>query len=190
MFASRFNKPTLLRELLADVKEVLYSVIDAIGRGKIRAEVSANIDVESLKYCEQIVEKCVKDLGPQADDETLGTLGEALLHFMLIASLLPSERKVSVAGVELDIVVPSVKNLTKDPSKALVIQVIKDSTPKRARQAEAVQPNAGNLWVMSARPIETGHKNYVLRDNYPSIIPDIHAFLEDKGVSSLKMLHG
>lgn len=177
-------------KLSADVKEVLYSVIDGIGRGKIRSEVSANIDAASRKYCEQIVERCIKELGPQTSDEALGTLGEALLHFMLTASLLPSERKVSLAGVELDIVIPSVKNLTKDPSKALVIQVIKDGTPQRAMQVEPVQPNADNLWVISARPIETGHKNYALRDNYPSIISDIHAFLKDKGVSSLKMLHG
>lgn len=173
-----------------DVKEVLYSVIDGIGRGKIRSEVSANIDAASRKYCEQIVEKCINELGPQTNDEVLGTLGEALLHFMLTASLLPSERKVSLAGVELDVVIPSIKNLTKDPSKALVIQVAKDGTLQRAKQAEEVQPNAGNLWGISARPIETGYRNYVLRDNYPSIISDIHAFLKDKGVSSLKMLHG
>lgn len=174
----------------ADVKEVLYSVIDGIGRDKIRAEVSTSIDAASRKYCGQIVEKCIKELGPQTNDEVLGTLGEALLHFMLTASLLPSERKVSLAGMELDVVIPSIKNLTKDPSKALVIQVVKDSTLQRARQAEGAQPNAGNLWIISARPVETSHRNYVLRDNYPSIISDIHAFLKDKGVSSLKMLHG
>lgn len=173
----------------ADVKEVLYSVIDGIGRGKIRAEVSANTDAASRKYCEQIVKKCINELGRQIDDEVLGTLGEALLHFMLTASLLPSERKVSLAGVELDIVIPSVKSLAKDSSKALVIQVIKDGTPHRAKQAEKVQPNASNLWVISARPIETGHKNYALSGTYLSIISDIHAFLKDKGVSSLKMLH-
>jgi hypothetical protein len=175
--------------LSADVKEVLYSVIDGIGRGKIRAEVSANIDAASRKYCEQIVEKCINELGSQTDDEALGTLGEALLHFMLTVSLLPSERKVSLAGVELDIVIPSVKNLKKDLSKALVIQVIKDGTQHRAKQAEKVQPNAANLWVISARPIEMDHKNYALMGTYPSIISDIYAFLKDKGVSSLKMLH-
>ncbi|MEM2141344.1 MAG: hypothetical protein QXJ74_02510 [Nitrososphaera sp.] len=173
----------------ADVKEVLYSVIDGIGRGKIRAEVSADVSA-SKRYCEEITEKCVRALGSQTDDETLGTLCEALLHFMLTASLLPSERKVTVNGVEISVVVPSVKSLAKDPSKSLVIQVVKDGTLQRVREAEKVQPVPDNLWVVSARPIDTDHKNYALNGKYSSIISDIRAFLQDKGVSSLKMLHG
>ncbi|HEX9677561.1 hypothetical protein [Nitrososphaera sp.] len=176
--------------MVEDIKDVLYSVIDGIGREKMRAEVSADIDAASKKYCEEIVQKCVKVPGQRIDDETLGTLCEALLHFMLTASLLPSERKVTVNGAELDIVVPSVKSLAKDPSKALVIQVIKDGRPDRVREAEKVQPNADNLWVISARSIDTGHGNYALNGRYSSIISDIRAFLQEKGVSSLKMLHG
>ena len=176
--------------MAADIKEVLYSVIDDIGRDKIRAEVSADINAASKKYCEEILGKCIKALGHQTDDETLGTMCEALMHFMLTASLLPSERKVNVNGIELDVVIPSVKSLVKDPSRALVIQVVKNNTADRVREAEKAQPNAGNLWVVSARPIETGHVNYALKGRYQSIISDIRAFLKDKGVSSLKMLHG
>lgn len=173
----------------ADVKEVLYSVIDGIGRAKIRADVSADIDA-SKRYCEEITEKCVKALGSQTDDGTLGTMCEALLHFMLTASLLPSERKVVVNGTEIDIVVPSVKNLAKDHMKTLVIQVVKDGTALRVREAEKVQPHPDNLWVVSARPVDAGHRNYALKGRYPHIISDIRAFLQDRGVSSLKMFHG
>lgn len=172
------------------MKEVLYSVIDSIGRGKIRAEVSADIDAASKRYCEEITEKCINALGKQADDETLGTLCEALLHFMLTASLLPSERKVKLDGIELDLVIPSIKSLSRDPSKALVIQVVKGSATSRIKEAEKVQPNAENLWLISARPLDASHRNYALRGRYPSIISDIRAFLQEKGISSLKMLHG
>lgn len=175
--------------MAADIKEVLYSIIDDIGRDKIRAEVAADIDMASRKYCEQITEKCVKALGHQTDEETLGTLCEALLHFMLTASLFPSERKVMLKGVELDVVIPSVKSLTKDPSKALVIQFVKDGKTDRVRMAEKVQPNADNLWVVSAKPVDAGHKNYALEGRYQLIISDIRLFLQKKGVSGLKMLH-
>ena len=57
-------------------------------------------------------------LGYDLDDETLGMLCEALLHFMLTASVLPSERKVYWKGVNLDIVVPSLKILSKSPDRA------------------------------------------------------------------------
>ena len=175
--------------LSADVKEVLYSVIDGIGRGKIRMEVSADV-AASKRYCEEITEKCVNALGSQTDDETLGTLCEALLHFMLTASLLPSDRKVTIDGIEVSVVIPSVKSLAKDPSKSLVIQVVKDGTVRLVREAEKVQPIPDNLWAVSARPIDTGHRNYALKGRYPLMISDVRAFLQDKGVSSLKMLHG
>lgn len=176
-----------------DVKEVLYSVIDEIGREKIRADVSRNAD-SSKRYCEEIVEKCTRVLGSEADDETLGTLCEALLHFMLTASLLPSERKVTVDGIELDIVVPTVKNLMKSPDKALVIQFVKnDRDFAKIGQAERVQKHRENIWMVSTRKIDYECRNYTLVNDklkYSSLIADIRAFLSSKGISSLKMLHG
>jgi hypothetical protein len=176
----------------ADVKEVLYSVIDGIGREKIRSEVSADTGA-SKRYSQEIVEKCVQALGPEAGDEALGTLCEALLHFMLTAALLPSERKVTVSEVELDIVVPSVKSLAKDPAKTLVIQVSKDGSADRVKNAEHVQPVRDNIWAVSARRIDTDRRSYCLeggRLHYASLIAEIKSFLAEKGVSSLKMLHG
>jgi hypothetical protein len=176
-----------------DIKDLLYAVIDSIGREKIRADVSSSIE-SSKKYCAEIMDRCTHDLGDEANDETLGTLCEALLHFMLTASLLPSERKVTVDGTELDVVVPSVKNLAKSPDKTLVIQMVKaDADLARIRQAQVVQKNTENLWIISARKIDYRGKNYHLGNaklQYSSIVSDIHAFLARKGVNSLKMLHG
>ena len=176
---------------MADVKEVLYSVIDSIGREKIRAEVSSDIDSASRKYCKEIVEKCRQSLG--VGDEELGTLCEALLHFMLTASLLPSERKVTVGGVDLDIVIPSTKSLTKNPDKALVMQVIKVAGDKdRVAQAAQAQPNLENVWTVSAKSLHSGARNYSLdgiKFNYLALVSDIHAFLGAKGNSGLKLLH-
>ncbi|MGI0019780.1 MAG: hypothetical protein ACREAY_04865 [Nitrososphaera sp.] len=180
--------------MVLDVKEVLYSIIDSIGRDTIRAEVSSNIDAASRRYSEKIISKCVDVLGQEADDETLGTLCEALLHFMLTASQLPSERKVTVSGIELDVVIPSTKSLAKDPARAIVIQVIKaEGDMAKIRQAEQVQPRRENVWTVSAKSLMIQSRNYNLADGkfkYPSLISDIHAFLADRGISSLKMFHG
>lgn len=177
-----------------DIKQVLYAVIDDIGKEKIRADVSSNIE-SSERYCAEIMKRCIRELGDEAnDEESMGTLCEALLHFMLTASLLPSERKVTVGGIDLDLVVPSVKNLAKNPDKTLVVQVIKTGADMaKIRRAQEVQKNIENLWIISARKIEYKGRNYHLDDaefQYPSIVSDIHAFLAHKGVSSLKMLHG
>lgn len=180
--------------MVLDVKEVLYSVIDSIGRDTIRAEVSSNIDAASRKYSEEIISRCAGLLGHKADDETLGTLCEALLHFMLTASQLPSERKVTVNGVELDVVIPSTKSLAKEPAGAVVIQVVKaDGDLARIKLAGQVQPRRENVWTVSAKSLMIQSRNYNLDDGkfqYPSLISDIHAFLSDRGISSLKMFHG
>lgn len=196
--AIRFNKRTrVCNGVPKDIKQVLYAVIDDIGKEKIRADVSSDVE-SSRKYCAEIVSRCIQELGDEAKgDEALGTLCEALLHFMLTASLLPSERKVTVdSGIELDLVVPSVKSLAKSPDKTLVVQVIKEAGADMAKinQAQEVQKNADNLWIISAREIDYDGRNYHLgsaRFEYSSIVTDIHAFLARKGVSSsLKMLHG
>ncbi len=177
----------------ADVKDLLYSAINEIGREKIRMDVASDVDV-CAKYCIEIFNKCSGRLGSEANDETLATLCEALLHFMLTTSLLPSERKVCMRSLDLDVVIPSTRILAKSPDKSLVIQVIrgKDLAAK-VKQAESVQPYRENIWLVSAKQLQTNHRNYHLSSGsfpYSRIIYDISAFLSEKGDRGLKLLHG
>lgn len=176
----------------ADVKDILYSVIDDIGREKIRTDITTNVDM-CEKYCRDIINKCTSRLG-QTDDETLSTLCEALLHFMLTASVLPSERKVSSQGADLDVVIPSLKMLDQSPDKALVIQVIKrrEDLAAKARQAESVQTRQENIWFISAKKLEIDRRSYHLGSGdcpYSRIIPDINTFLVEKGNRGLRLLY-
>lgn len=174
-----------------DAKDVLYSVINEIGREKIRMDIAADIKM-SEKYCRDIADRCTSRLNG-ADEGMLATLCEALLHFMLTASLLPSERKVSVRGAELDIVVPSTKALDKNPDRSLVIQVVRNDLSEKTSQARAVQPRAENIWLISAKKQQTDLKNYHLSPGslqYWRLISDINAFLLEKGNRGLRLLHG
>jgi hypothetical protein len=176
----------------ADIKDVLYSAINGIGRKKIRMEVAANVKT-SEKYCVDILDRCMFKLGAEANRETLATLCEALLHFMLTASLIPSERKISVRGVDLDIVVPSTRVLNKSPDKSLVIQVVKADLESKVKQAEMLQPHRENIWLVSSEQLKTDHRNYHLGSDglqYSRIISDISTFLSEKGDRGLKLLHG
>ncbi len=177
----------------ADVKDLLYSAINEIGREKIRMDVASDVDV-CEKYCMEIINKCESRLGSEANDETLATLCEALLHFMLTASLLPSERKVNVHGADLDVVIPSTRILAKSPDKSLVIQVIRrNDLAAKVKQAESVQPNSENIWLISAKQLQARHRNYHLGSGslqYSLIISDISAFLSERGDRGLKLLHG
>jgi hypothetical protein len=176
-----------------DIVDILYSCIDEIGRERIRTEITSDI-AASKKFCKEIIGRCRSKLGPGLDDETLATICEATLHFMLTVSLLPSERKVNVRGMDLDIVIPSQRMLGRQPEKTLVVQVIKKSNDiAKVRQAESVQPKHANIWTVSAKPVQTGHKNYHLdseKFSYIDLISDINLFLLDSGVRGLKLLHG
>jgi len=177
----------------ADIKDILYSIIDKIGKEKIQIEVNSEIEI-SEKRCDEILEECKKLMGSGISEESLVDLCEALLHFLLTACLLPSERKVNLKGIELDLVVPSLKMLKKDPDKALVIQIIRENEELgELERTKSMQPNDENIWLVSARKLDTHHKNYYVGSSlfpYSRIIIDINAFLVRKGNRGLKLLHG
>jgi hypothetical protein len=78
-----------------EIKQILYSVIEDIGKEKIQAEVTSSIE-SSQKYIDIIMRKCITKIASESNDdhdETIATLCEALLHFMLTICTLPSERK-------------------------------------------------------------------------------------------------
>lgn len=176
-----------------DIKDILYSAIAKMGKDKIRMEVINEIEI-SERRCIEILEECKKKMANDLDDESLVDLCEALLHFMLTASLLPSERKVTWRGAELDLVIPSVKMLNKSPDKTLVIQIIKgNEAVRKIKDAKTIQPHDVNIWTVSAKRLEVDHKNYYVGSSlfpYPRIIVDINAFLAHKGNRGLKLLHG
>jgi hypothetical protein len=176
-----------------DIKDILYSAIAKFGKDKIRMEVINDIEM-SERRCNEILEECKKKMTNNLDDESFANLCEALLHFMLTASLIPSERKVTWKGVELDLVIPSLKILNKSPDKTLVIQIIKgNEVVRKIKDAKSVQPHDVNIWTVSAKRLEVDHKNYYVGSSlfpFTRIIVDVNAFLAHKGNRGLKLLHG
>ena len=109
---------------MGDIGDILYSVITEIGKDKIQSDITSNIDL-SKQYIDKILSGCYKMID-STDNESVGTLCEALLHFMLTACTLPSARKVSIDDINLDIVIPNVHTLRNSPDKAIIIQIIKN----------------------------------------------------------------
>ena len=180
--------------LSIDAPSVLYSAINEIGRRKIREDIASNIAL-SEKYCNSILGKCKEKLVNDSDSETLGSICEGLLHFMLTAALLPSQRKVTSRQYEIDVIVPSLRLLEKEPQKVLLIQVLKSSkgAARKISDAEALQPVRDNIWVVASKKISAGYRSYHFGfDNptYSRIIIDIHDFVTKNRLSGLRLLHG
>jgi len=186
------------------VKDILYSVIESIGREKIQADVVANIN-SSQNYIHIIIAECIANLnvGSDADDNEMAikTLGEALLHFMLTVCSIPSERKIHVKeNLTVDVIIPNLRGLKKEPERSIIIQFIKDDAHlSNVSRLEFLQPNYENIWLIYVRsPLPSKYTTYCLlyneakfqnNNNYSNIIIDINKFLRETGDTSFKFIH-
>jgi len=162
------------------IKQILYSVIEEIGRENIQLNISSNI-MFSQKYIDIIMNRCITRLTYESDiydhslDIIIAVLCEALLHFMLTISSLPSERKVEI----------------KD-----VIQIIRDKKTDltKVKKVEVLQPNSQNIWCISPRPLSIAkYTEYSMfpdhrSHKYSNILTDIDKFLNTMNVRSFRFI--
>lgn len=180
-----------------EITTLLYSIIDRIGKQKIRSELTSDIEL-SRSYIEMIMADCEKRI-EAADEDALGSLSEGLLHFMLTVCSLPSNRKVEINNTVLDIVIPNLHTLKTFPNKSLVIQIVKKTNDMNLKinTVARFQPEYKNLWVLSKRPLSIEYINYTIcpeekvipsfeRRNFRDIIVDIQNFLKETGDKSLR----
>jgi hypothetical protein len=185
---------------LEDVVKTLYSIIGEFGRDKIQRDIALNIE-KSRQYIEIILNRCCR-IRDFTTVEIMGSLCEALLHFMLTASTIPSVRKVSIDGIKLDIVIPNIHTLRNFPDKAIVIKIIKEDGSIRKeeqRKIKNIQPNHDNLWIVSKKPFPGDYINYTvdsrnnmnasMRRSFHDIIVDIDSFLERTRDRSFRFFH-
>ena len=185
-----------------EVKDILYSTIESIGKERIRIDITTNINL-SEKYIEFIMAECVTKININSsisyNDETIAVLSEALLHFMLTVCTLPSERKVQVKdNLTLDVVIPNLQSLKSMPDKSIIIEIIRDKADlDKISDLELVGPNYKNIWLISMIPFSiTKYRMYCLFPNiglygnsFSNIITDINKFLIESGDKSLRFIH-
>ena len=184
-----------------EVKDILYSTIESIGKERIRSDTTSNINF-SEKYIDAIMAGCITKINVNSNasnkDETIAVLSEALLHFMLTVSTLPSERKIQVKdNPTIDVVIPSLQSLKRTPDKSIIIEIIRNKMDSdKISQLEFLQPNHKNIWLISVIPFSTTrYRTYGMSTNtglfhsFSNIIKDINNFLKETGDKSLRFIH-
>ena len=186
---------------MEDIGNTLYSIIDDIGKEKIQSDITLNIEL-SKQYIQVILAQFYNRVDI-ANDESIGTLCEALLHFMLTACTLPSVRKVTIDKINLDIIVPNLHTLSNFPEKAIVIQiqkVAKSITKHEQKNLRKMQPNIKNLWIVTKEPLFGDYINYSIESvnsrktssvvrNFGDIIVDIDTFLKQTKDRTIRFFH-
>ncbi|HXV88242.1 MAG TPA: hypothetical protein VD710_04005 [Nitrososphaeraceae archaeon] len=177
------------------IKKELYYAVKEIGKEKIQKDIISCIQ-SSREYIDLLMNKSIDRL--MATDQSLdydrliGTLSEALLHFMLTISTLPSERKIRLnSELVIDVVIPNLRILKTNPSKSIIVQFIKEGSEiNNVSKLQFIQPNPENIWIVSYKPLsDAKYKTYsILPDSYSNIIIDIHKFLKQTGDKSLRFI--
>jgi len=128
-------------------------------------------------------------------DESVGILATGLLHFLLTNALLTSQRKIQYNGIEIDIVIPDLKTLKKDPKKTLLICIPKTSDKKEIEQKlmglYKIQPEKQNVWLVLSQELDFENRSYIIEkedQTFSKIIFDITQFVNVEGQSKFKIL--
>jgi hypothetical protein len=153
-----------VKQGMQNISNTLYSIIGEIGKEKIQSDITLNIEL-SRHYIQFILDR-YNNLASNANDESIGSLCEALLHFMLTACTLPSARKVTIDNINIDIVIPNLQTLRNFPDKAIVIQIPKDArslTKQIHKNFTTLQPNIKNLWIVTKEPVLGNYINYFVK---------------------------
>ena len=156
------------------MKNELYSVLNDFGKENIQIEFQNNIN-SSIPKIKEILSKTIATIYEKKEnidsdynnfEKSLSILCEAFLHFLLTITSLPSQRKIMLNELEIDLVIPDIKTLYKDPKKTLIIKFDKDSsTIEYIKKLDNIQKIKENIWIVSATTLEINYRNYVIYKN-------------------------
>jgi len=128
-------------------------------------------------------------------DESVGVLATGLLHFLLTNALLNSQRKIEYNGIKIDIVIPDLKTLEKDPKQTLIICIPKTNDKnvieQKLLELYKIQPEKQNIWLVLSQELDFKNKSYIIQKKdhtFSKIIFDIAQFVNVHGQNKFKIL--
>lgn len=162
------------------IKNDLYSVLNDLGKESLQIEFQSNIN-SSVPKIKEIISKTIELRYKNKDKEmldndnyndsekSLSLLCESLLHFLLTITSLPSQRKIMLKDVEIDLVIPDLKSLNKGPKKSLIIKFDKDASTINYidRLHNNIPIDRENVWIVSPTPLDINsrNRNYIIYKN-------------------------
>lgn len=173
------------------IKEYLFNYIE---KSEKRFQVLFS-ETKMNEIIDDILDNCYYKVAVMENkEESLGVLVTGILHYMLTNAILTSQRKVEYQGIEIDIVIPDLKTLEKDPKKTLIICIPKTLDKKiiqeKLEQLQKIQPEKQNIWLVLTQDLGFD-KTYVIQkegSSFSNIIYDIAKFVNVQGHSKFKIL--
>jgi hypothetical protein len=124
--------------------------------------------------------------------ENYETFAESLMHYLLTNAMIPSQRKVTVGEIQVDIVIPDLRALNEKNSDAIILAFPKTndkaSIKKRLEELAALQPNQQNIWLIQKVSLDLPYKTYEIDNgSFYNILEDIKSSKAGKAKSKFKI---
>lgn len=169
------------------IKDLLYQTLQTISEDTIQEKITKN--PKSLIH--EIFSKANIDALDGNKTENYETFAESLMHYILTNALIPSQRKVTIDQVELDIVIPDIRTLRSSNKDAIIILFPKtdnkESILQRLEKISTIQPNTKNIWLVQKSALALPYTTYEIDASHSffDIIDDIKT--SSKSQSKLKI---
>jgi len=143
---------------------------------------------------EDIISSCYDKVTQKNKDENLAVLATGILHYMLTNAMITSQRKIEFQGISLDIVIPDLKTLEKDPKKSIIIHIPETSNKilikEKIELLECIQPEKQNIWLVLNEDLGFKNKTFEIKKggSFTNIIFEIVNFVNVQGNDKFKIL--
>jgi hypothetical protein len=177
-----------------EIKEILYNAIRNYQEHKIISDIAQGDSPQTINTlcneCMPVLEK----IEGKTSEKTI-SFAEGLVHYLLTVALIPSQRKITFASVDVDIVIPDTATLSSISENALVIAFPKTNDPvsikKRVMELTQIQPHKENIWFVLENDLPLEVKTYKIdnseKEPFTNIINDIIWFTSNRKQSKLKI---
>lgn len=172
------------------IKDRLYHTIETISESKINQEITQNNTSSIIK---QIISESNLDTLPGNHVETYETFAESLMHYLLTNALIPSQRKITINQIDVDVIIPDTRTLglTKKDAIILVFPKTDDLATIRARlqKLDTIQPIKENIWLIQKSSLGLPYRTYAIDGecSFANIINDIKSETSSKIQSKFKI---
>jgi hypothetical protein len=181
----------------AELVSVVYDAINDIGKHKIRSDVVSNIKIAD-EYMQSLFNRSSEHFINRLDSDSLITMYEILLHFMLTACTIPSQRKVKISQLKIDLVIPNLHILSRSPSDAILVQFIRNdkdmTTFHELLSLLKFKADDLNIWLITTLDLRVKDTTHVInlkssKIDSSYIIRYIDTFLKERRDKSFRLVH-
>lgn len=108
-------------------------------------------------------------------EEAAVIISTGVLHYILTVSATPSQRKVTYNEIDVDIVLPGIRQLEQDPPSTIIIQISPNCNicEQRLYDTATIQPVRQNIWSLT--PYDC---YYSMFDGSPSFSDLLHRMIK------------